>query len=183
MPALKSSINLLTAEIRPQGQWDRIYAWTANTAKYIIIITEIVVIGAIGFRFVIDGRIAKLNDQISMDKQLLEYLAPDESKIRQLLTSMQSIQQMERSRYSLASYYQQIESLIPPSITIQSVNIDITSSSIVGQVSSYDQLLQLENNLKGATELLSSVTMSTNQAQGGTINFSATFNLNLGAEE
>lgn len=182
MAAPKSSINLLTAEIRPQGQWDRIYAWTANTAKYIIIITEMIVIGAIGFRFVIDGRIAKLDDQIEMDKQLLEYLAPEEIKIRQLLTSMQSIQQMEQSRYSLASYYQQVESLIPPSVTVQSLNIDITNSSISGQVTTYDTLLQLENNLKNATEILSNVTMSTNQAQGSTINFSASFNLKLGDE-
>ena len=50
MAAPKSSINLLTAEIRPQGQWDRIYAWTANTAKYIIIFTEMIVIAAIGFQ-------------------------------------------------------------------------------------------------------------------------------------
>jgi Tfp pilus assembly protein PilN len=182
MTGPKSSINLLTAEIRPQGQWDRIYAWTANTAKYIIIITEMIVIGAIGFRFVIDGRIAKLDEQIEMDKQLLDYLAPEESKIRQLLTSMQSIQQMEQSRYSLASYYQQVESLIPPSVTVQSINIDIANSSISGQVTSYDTLLQLENNLKNATEILSNATMSTNQAQGGSINFSATFNLKLGEE-
>lgn len=182
MAAPKSSINLLTAEIRPQGQWDRIYAWTANTAKYIIIITEMIVIGAIGFRFIIDGRIAKLDDQIEMDKQLLEYLSPEESKIRQLLTSMQSIQQMEQSRYSLATYYQQVVALIPPNVTVQSINVDITSSAIAGQVSTYDSLLQLENNLKNATELLSNVTMSTNQAQGNTINFSATFELKLEEE-
>ena len=69
MTAQKSSINLLTAEIRPQGQWDRIYSWTANTAKYIIIVTEMVVLGAIGFRFVIDGKIAAMDTQIEMQIQ------------------------------------------------------------------------------------------------------------------
>jgi len=182
MAAPKSSINLLTAEIRPQGQWDRIYAWTANTAKYIIIITEMIVIGAIGFRFVIDGRIAKLDDQIEMGKQILGYLAPEEQKIRQLIASMSSIQQMEQSKYSLASYYQQIEALIPPSVTVQSLSIDISSSTISGQVASYDALLLLENNLKNASDILSDVTMATNQAQGGAITFSAAFKLKLGEE-
>lgn len=182
MTAQKSSINLLTAEIRPQGQWDRIYAWTANTAKYIIIVTEIVVLAAIAFRFVIDGRIAALDDQLEMQKQLLDARSPEESQVRQLLTSMRSIQQMDNSKYSLASYYEQIQALIPPSVLVQSINIDIGGCSIAGQVSAYDTLLQLENNLKGATDALTNVSMSANQAAGGVINFSVTFKLKLATE-
>jgi len=180
MAAPKSSINLLTAEIRPQGQWDRIYAWTANTAKYIIIFTEMIVIAAIGFRFVIDGKIAKIDDRIEEQKGLLEARSAAEIQVRQLITSMQSIQQMEQSKYSLSTYYERIQALIPTSITMQSISVDIGDCSIVGQVSNYDTLLLLENNLKGATDILSNVTMSTNQSQGGTINFAATFKLNLG---
>ena len=180
MAAPKSSINLLTAEIRPQGQWDRIYAWTANTAKYIIIFTEMIVIAAIGFRFVIDGKIAKTDDRIEEQEGLLEARAAAETQVRQLITSMESIQQMEQSKYSLSSYYERIQTLIPTSITLQSISVDIGDSSIIGQVSNYDTLLLLENNLKGATDILSNVTMSTNQSQGGIINFAATFKLNLG---
>lgn len=180
MTAPKSSINLLTAEIRPQGRWDRIYAWTANTAKYIIIFTEMIVIAAIGFRFVIDGRIAKIDDEIEAQKGLLDARAESETQVRQLITSMQSIQQMEESKYSLASYYERIQTLVPTSITMQSISVDIGDCSIIGQVANYETLLQLENNLKTATDILSNVTMSTNQSQGGAINFSASFKLNLG---
>lgn len=179
MAAQKSSINLLTAEIRPQGQWDRIYAWTANTAKYIIIITEIVVLGAIAFRFVIDGRIAAMDRQIELQKQLLDARATEESQVRQLLQSMESIQRMDSSKYSLASYYEQVQALIPPSVIMQSISIDISGCSISGQVGAYDTLLQLENNLKEATGSLTNVSMSANQAAGGVINFSVTFKLKL----
>lgn len=178
MSAQKSSINLLVAEIRPQGKWDRIYAWTANTAKYIIIVTELMVLGAIGFRFVIDGRIAAMEEQIVLQKQLLDARASEESELRQLLNGMQSIQAMENSKYSLSSFYEQIQVLVPPSVTVQSLSVDINSSAIAGQVDSYDTLLLLENNLKNSP-ILTNVSMSANQSAGGAINFSVTFNLNL----
>lgn len=181
MSAQKSSINLLTAEIRPQGKWDRIYSWTANTAKYIIIVTEMMVLGAIAFRFVIDGRIAAMEEQIVLQKQLLDARASEESQLRQLLAGMKSITAMEDSNYSLSSFYEQINALIPPSVTIQSLSIDINASAISGQVNSYDTLLLLENNLKNAATL-SNVSMSANQSAGGAINFSVTFNLKLETE-
>ncbi len=179
MPAQKTSINLLTAEIRPQGKWDRIYAWTANTAKYIIIVTELVVLGAIGFRFIIDGKIAAVEKNIEMQKQLLDARTSEEAQVRQLIAGLGSIKLMETSNYSLSSFYEQIQALIPPSVIVQSLSVDINSSSISGQVASYDTLLLLENNLK-TSPILSNVSMSANQSSGGSINFSVTFNLKLG---
>lgn len=182
MAAQKSSINLLTGEIRPQGQWDRIYAWTSNTAKYIIIITEIVVLGAIAFRFVVDGRIAAMDKNIELQKQLLDARSSEEAQVRQLLTSMKSIQLMEDSKYSLSTSYEQIQALIPPSVDVQSISVDISACSISGQVNTYDVLLQLENNFKGATDAFSNVSMSANQSSGGIINFSVNFKLKLASE-
>jgi Tfp pilus assembly protein PilO len=180
MAAPAKSINLLTAEIKPQGQWDRIYAWTANTAKYIIILTEIVVLGAIAYRFVLDGKIAKVNDEIVAQKQLLEARATEETDMRLFLTNINSIKNMQDSTYSLAAYYAQIMQLIPTAVDIRNVSIDINNSSLSGQVGSYDTLLQLENNLKGATGIISGVSMSANQSSGSGINFSVSFKIRLG---
>lgn len=179
MSAQSTSINLLTAEIRPQGQWDRIYSWTANTAKYIIIVTEVVVLIAIAFRFVVDGKIAALSQQIDMQKQLLDARADEQTQAWQLLASLDSIKLMEESNYSLSSFYEQIQVLIPASVSLQTVAIDINSCNITGTVTSYDTLLQLENNMKNATALISDVTVSANQTSGGVINFSIIFKLKL----
>lgn len=180
MTAPEKSINLLTAEIKPQGQWDRIYAWTSNTAKYIIILTEMLVIGAIAYRFVLDGKIAKVNDEIAAQKTLLDARATEESDMRQFLSNINSIKQMQESNYSLATYYAQVMQLIPTSVDVRNISIDINNSSLSGQVGSYDTLLQLENNLKGATAIISDVSMSANQSSGSGINFSVNFKINLG---
>ncbi|WKZ23639.1 MAG: hypothetical protein QY312_02640 [Candidatus Dojkabacteria bacterium] len=181
MAAPKSSINLLTAEIRPQGKWDKIYAWTANTAKYIIIITEIVVLGAIAFRFVVDGRIAALDREIEIQKGIMSARSSDEAQLKKLVTSLTSIKAMEESNYSLSRFYEQIQALIPASVTVQTVSVDISSCVIAGQVSNYESLLLLENNLK-QSEFLENVTMSANQSAGGAINFTASFNLKFQTE-
>lgn len=179
MTAQKKSINLLTAAIEPQGQWDRIYSWTVNTAKYIIIITEMVVIVAIGYRFVLDGKIAALDAQIKVQNQIRQDRIEDETKMRSLLTSIDSVEKMGASKYSLSSYYDQIQILIPNGVTVTSFSIDVQGSSISGQVSSYDSLLQLEENLKEKTSILKNVQVSTNQSGDSSINFTISFNLKI----
>ncbi len=179
MAAPKKSINLLTAEIRPQSQWDRIYAWTANTAKYIIIITELIVLGAIAYRFVLDSQISALDSEIEAQKELLDQRAPEEARVRELIVGMKSLNELENDSFSLAYYYTQLQSLIPPGVNVRTVTLDISSSAMSGQVTSYDTLLQLENNLKSATETFSNVTVSANQTAGSGINFSVNFKIKV----
>jgi Tfp pilus assembly protein PilO len=179
MAALTKSINLLTGEIKPQSQWDRIYAWTANTAKYVIILTEMLVLGAIGYRFILDGRISSINEDIATQKSLLDAHKADEEEMRMLLINLDSIKLMEESHYSLSSYYAQIMQLIPSEVEVKTISIDINSSSLTGQVTNYDTLLQLENNLKSATAVISNVTMAANQSTGTGISFSASFKIKL----
>lgn len=180
MAALKKSINLLTAEIKPQGQWDRIYAWITNTAKYIVIITEIVVLGTIAYRFSLDGKIAELDSEIQTQKELLDARSEDESGIRQLISQLDSLQAMDNSNYSLADTYANLTQLIPSSVEVQGISVDIVNSSVTGKVTSYESLLQLENNFKTATDVVSDVNMSTAQTSGSGITFTLSFKLVLG---
>lgn len=182
MAAQSSSINLLTAEIKPQGQWDRIYTWTISTAKYIIIITELMVLGAIGYRFVLDSKIAVLDEDIESQNSIMTQRKPEEERIKNLISSVDSIKSMEDSRYSLSSYYIQIQPLIPVGISVSSFSIDIQGCSISGTAANNDVLLQLERNLKSQENLLSQVRMSLNQSAGGATNFTVNFLLNIKTE-
>jgi len=173
----KSSINLLTAQIQPQGQWDRIYAWTLNTAKYVIIISELIVIAAIGYRFILDGKISQLDASILTQSNIREGREEEEDKMRTLISSISSIEEMEVARYSLSEKYLQIQSLIPSGIVVRTLTIDAQGSSISGQAASYNSLLYLEENLKNKKSLVENVKLSTSQAGGDNINFSVNFNL------
>lgn len=175
------SINLLTASIQPQGRWDRIYSWTVNTAKYIIIAVEIVVLIAIGVRFYLDGQINDLDREITSQKELLQSRQQDDSKVRFLAQSLDSIASMESNEYSLAIYYKKILDLIPSSVEVTTISIDaLNGVSITGRINGYDKLLLLENNVANADFITDgSENFTTNQQSAGSILFTLDFKLKI----
>lgn len=178
MALTKGSINLLTASIQPQGRWDRIYEWTVNTAKYIIILTEVVVLFAIGVRFALDGRINDLDKEIQAQKAILDGRAQEDLEIRALSSALNSISRMEKTDYTLTTYYKKIIDLIPPDINVNNVSVNINVINLTGKVETYDKLLILENNLRSA-DFISDATFSTSQQSNGNIIFSTSFKVNF----
>ncbi|WKZ30507.1 MAG: hypothetical protein QY314_01900 [Candidatus Dojkabacteria bacterium] len=172
----KGSINLLTASIQPQGRWDRIYQWTVNTAKYIIIVTELIVLFAIGVRFTLDGRINDLDKEIEAQKSILDSRKEEDFAVRQLAQTIENIARMEKTDYTLTTYYKQIIDLIPQDVEITTITVDIALVSINGRVDSYDKLQQLESRIRSADFILDE-SFSTNQQSGGNVVFSTTFKL------
>ncbi|GEM_PF-4537230 len=175
MATQHGSINLLTASIEPQGRWDRIYSWTKNTAKYIVIATELVVLLAIGVRFLLDGQIRDLDKEIVSQKAILDGRRDEDIEVRRFSLALDSITRLERTDYTLTEYYKKILDLIPTSVSIKTLNVEITQVTIAGTVSSYDQLLVLENNVRNA-EFIINETFTTNQ-QPSSISFTANFKI------
>lgn len=172
----KGSINLLTASIQPQGRWDRIYQWTVNTAKYIIIVTELVVLFAIGVRFTLDGRINDLDKEIEAQKSILDSRKEEDFAVRQFAQTIENIAKLERTDFTLTTYYKQVIDLIPESVNITTMTVDIGLVSISGKVDSYEKLLLFENNIRNA-EFIADETFSTNQQSESNIAFTTTFKI------
>ena len=65
MPAQVSKVNLLPPSDFEQSFWGRFLRWAVTTGRYIIILTELVVILAFLSRFKLDEDLRKLNEQIN----------------------------------------------------------------------------------------------------------------------
>jgi hypothetical protein len=171
------SINLLSASIEPQGRWDRIYAWTANTAKYIIILTEVIVLVAIGIRFFLDSQINDLDKSIAAQKTILDGRQKEDSEVRALSKTLDNLSILERDEKLISVFYQKILDLIPSNVTITSINVDmITGVSITGEVQGYQRLLEIENNIRDA-DFIYDESFSTTQQPGNVIQFTADFKI------
>jgi len=175
MPTQEGSINLLTASIEPQGKWDRIYSWTKNTAKYVVIVTELVVLAAIGVRFMLDGRINDLDKEIRTQKALLDGRQQEDQEVRRFAVALDSISELEQTDYTLTQYYKKIQDLIPTTVQVNALSVQISQVSLSGSVSNYDQLLVLENNIRNAS-FITDENFTTNQ-QPNNITFTANFKI------
>lgn len=178
MKTANKGVNLLSPAIKPAGRWDKIYNWTTNTAKYIIIVMELVVIGAIAVRLYFDGRIALIKEELDTQQDMVTARKSDEVKTRQLITGLQQIDELEANQISLGLQYKKVYDLVPPSLSIKNISIDLSNCSINGTAQDYSTLLKLENNLKNA-EFLKDVIFSTNQSASSTVTFTASFKLLL----
>jgi hypothetical protein len=72
MPASPSKVNLLPLSDFEQSFWGRFLKWAVTTGRYIIIVTELVVILAFLSRFKLDEDLRNLNDQINTQVGFLE---------------------------------------------------------------------------------------------------------------
>jgi hypothetical protein len=72
MAAHKSAINLLPKSEFDTSIWGRILKWSLTTGRYIIILTEMVVIVAFLSRFKFDKDLADLNERIEGKKHILD---------------------------------------------------------------------------------------------------------------
>lgn len=172
------SINLLTAQVQPQGRWDRIYGWTVNTAKYIIVGTELLVLMAIGFRFYLDGKINDIDKDIQDQKDILKNRSDEETSVRYVAGSLTSLSRLEKTDYTLTPYYKRILEIVPSGVVLQNISVTINGVDLSGNVSSYETLRQLENSISNATFIVpGSSNFTSNQQQSGGATFTVSFKI------
>jgi len=72
MPAPARTINLVPPSEFEMSFWGRFLKWAVTTGRYIIILTELVVILAFLSRFKLDRDLSNLNEEIEGKKRILE---------------------------------------------------------------------------------------------------------------
>jgi len=90
----KKSINLLHQLGAPPTFWEKAYDWVSNTARIIVIVVEVVILGAFGARFWLDRQLKDLKGEIEIKGETLKSLADQEDEIRQLQDEIFSYDQI-----------------------------------------------------------------------------------------
>lgn len=80
----KKGFNLLKNQVEPQTIWTKLYSWTTNTARAIMVIVELTVVLAFGARVVVDLQFKNLNKDIEAKEEVLIILQDTEIELRQI---------------------------------------------------------------------------------------------------
>ena len=118
MAAQKLSVNLLPPSDFELSFWGRFLKWAVTTGRYIIILTELVVIVAFLSRFKLDEELRDVNEKIQIQ---VGYLESEQSQLQEFLTVQKRIElassALQKSS-SLSGTLKYMEENTPAEITI-----------------------------------------------------------------
>lgn len=122
-------INLLHPNEIPAPLPARFLKWLISYGRYIVIFTEVIVVGAFVYRFKLDADLDTLKTQINKDLPYVEALSTDEAIIKQTQLKLATVQNV----YTFTPNWQQaIESIAaeqPRSVRINLISMDSLPST------------------------------------------------------
>jgi len=149
MAALKKEkeINLLPKDSFSETSIGRIILWFLSTFRIMVIVVELVVVAAFLSRFWLDSKNADLTDEIKQKQAQIKAYEATEKLFRELQKRVSAFSILT-SQPKLSSSIISISSLMPPTITLNSIGFSEQGITIIGNTPNEQELAQFLVNLK-----------------------------------
>ncbi len=128
----KKSINLLPSSTFEKTLAGKIFFLVLTIGRYIIIITEAIVIFAFLFRFKLDIELTNLNESINEKKTIIQNYQNIESDFLFLQKRLQIIKDLEGKQLNINQKIEDIAKVSPDDIYLTSLEINSESLSFNG---------------------------------------------------
>jgi len=175
----RKSINLLPQEEFAASTKGRILAWLLSTFKTIVIITEMIIMGAFLSRFWLDAKSADLNEEIQQKQAVIAASKDFEDEFKNTQTKLSIISGLSKKEESSQEILAQITSRLPQNIYLNSFSYSESKVKIRGISPSELAIAQLITNL-GEIENFEEITLSqldTSEDQSSLLIFGVTIDL------
>lgn len=133
MPATKFSrldINLIGTEDISRTPFGRVVTWATTYGRYIMILTEIVVLLAFISRFSLDRKLTDLNEEIAQKQAIIEANADLERSIRMLQTKLANADTLIKSGSGPVTTLINLSQAMPPDVYLSELDISQTSAKM-----------------------------------------------------
>lgn len=141
-------INLMPQEEFASSTLGRILAWLLSSFRTIVIVTEMIVMGAFLSRFWLDARNTDLNDEIKQKQTVVASYSDFEKEFRATQRKLTIISSLILNPKEASPLFEQIGSLAPGDTQLTSINIVGNEVSIRGQSVSEVSIGQYLANLQ-----------------------------------
>lgn len=119
MPAHPAKVNLMPPSEFESSFWGKFLKWAVSTGRYMIILTEMVVIVAFLMRFKLDEDLRSLNEQIGGQVMLLQAFSPEEAAFRRVQTKINLGKKILDNRTKPAELLAYMDSRTPDGVMIK----------------------------------------------------------------
>lgn len=174
MPKLPNvSINL--AKNRGASVTDRVIAFALTTGRVIVILTEVIALGAFLYRFTLDQSLAKLHDHITQEIAVVNLLKSNEATFRSLQARLSLASTLGRQGIEFPKYLSDIMNFASPDITINAIALAPDGIRLEATTQSVSSLSDFVEKLKAYGPVQSvSLDRISNQTQSAILTVSIT---------
>jgi len=167
-----------TIEFIPQEDWERtsfgkFLKWLLNIGRWIVIITEFIVVLAFLSRFKLDRDLTNLNEQIRQKQAIINSSSILEKEFRFLQKRLNTIESLQKSQIEAQQVLDIFTELTPVGIQLSNFNYANQKISLTASANSEIAFAGFLKNLKDSPKFKSVdiSKVSTNEEKGGEIIF------------
>lgn len=136
------SINLLPQEEFESSTTGRVLHWLLSTFRYLVIITEMIVIGAFLSRFYFDSVNADLNDEIAQKQVYLEAYLPFEKQFRAVQGKLAIYNQARANQGYAYNLVNLVVSKLPADLFLEEINTGVEGQILIRGASLSERSIQ-----------------------------------------
>lgn len=152
MPA-EILINLIGQEDLSHTPQGRIVQWAMTYGRYMIILTEVIVLAAFVSRFTLDRKLTDLKEEITQKQAIIEANAELEMQIRTVQAQTDQVKKLIDGQAQPINILTLVESFLPLDVYLESLDIKQSTLNAKATAKTTGGFAQLLANLKSLKQL------------------------------
>lgn len=148
MPAELSNVNLLGHDPVEESPIGRLVTWATTYGRYIMVLTEVVVLLAFLSRFTLDRKLTDLNEAIDQKKAIIEANLPFETEIESIHKRIAEVKSIIAEQEAENSLLSSMKTLLPPDVYLKKLDVAADTVSIDAVAGSTGGFAQFIANLQ-----------------------------------
>lgn len=141
-----SSINLVRG--RKPRVLDQFVVWALSIGRAVVILTELIALGAFLYRFGLDRQLVDLHDKIVQEKSIVDLLASNENTYRNLQNRLSLESTIMNNQQQTVKLYNDLLNMVTQDVSLKTLLIDPGSVKMTLDVQSVNSLTSLIDHLK-----------------------------------
>jgi Tfp pilus assembly protein PilN len=171
MPAKPLDVNLLDKDDFSESPIGRIVTWAITYGRYIMILTEIVVLLAFISRFSLDRKLTDLNEAIGQKQAIIEANQPFEEELNKIQIQVSRAKLLMSDQKKPIGMLEIIKNILPMDVMLESLTITPDKISAAATAGSTQGFATLMNNLQATKEFVKVDIGEIKKLPTGTIQF------------
>lgn len=147
--AAPGSINLLPKSDFEASFWGKFLKWGLSTGRYLVILTELVVIAAFLSRFKLDWNYAAVRDRINSKRAVLTAMAETERRFRLAQSRLGEAGKIMGEQMETAKEIEKVTAKVPRGIVLTDLTVSNKVITVAGSADNADEFGVFLSRLAG----------------------------------
>lgn len=170
-------VNLLPTEEIEKAPLGKFLKWALTYGRYIVVVTELIVLLAFLSRFKLDRDITDLSEEIGRKKNIITAAESFENKVRHLQNRLEKIALIEKATVHPDKTLTYLTTVLPQETTLDSVSVSGSKIILSGKTPSEMGLSTLVAGIRQNKNVAGISVDKITRNEGGVISFSLSLDL------